>query len=297
MQESNYYLKIGEHIKELRQKQNMTKTQLADGICSISYITRIEKGERCPTSVILRQITNKLGITPEYLFRAIESPGSLQVKELIDELYINVERHDFKNIYKLITETELDVKSIHDIQVIKMFKCFSMTMLNENYQWGMDEIKKLLDLTYTEGKNPTDTEFGLMLLYGFFLSLNNENEKAYTHLLNMKKYISHMNFLHSHAIIPRFYMHLICVCLDISKLKESSKYLDYSIDYCKKHNTHVILPELYFLKSELYYHLKKDREFKIWYNEALRLYKLIKHSDDEYFNTFVQDRLKKLKTS
>ncbi|CAH2213401.1 protein of unknown function [Tepidibacter aestuarii] len=42
--------------------RNMTKTQLTNGVCSISYITRIEKGERCPTSVILRQITTRLGV-------------------------------------------------------------------------------------------------------------------------------------------------------------------------------------------------------------------------------------------
>ena len=88
MNEPNYYLQIGEVIKGLRLKKKMTKTQLANGICSISYITRIENGERCPTSVILRQITNKLGVTPEYLFRAIESPCALDVQELLNKLFI-----------------------------------------------------------------------------------------------------------------------------------------------------------------------------------------------------------------
>ncbi|CAH2213394.1 helix-turn-helix domain-containing protein [Tepidibacter aestuarii] len=299
MEKTNYYTKIGPLIKDLRKKSNMSRSQLADDICSVSYITRIENGERCPSSVILRQITNKLGITPEYLFRLIESSGSLQVNELLNQLFFNAERHDFKNIYRLITEKEkeLDVKSIQDIQIIKLFKCFSMTMLNQNYQFGIGEIKNILNLTYTEGTVPNDIEFSLMFLYGFFLSLNNQKEEAYTHLINIKEYIKHIKFLHTYAIISRFYMHLICVCLDMSKLKESSEYLDYAIDYCKKNNTHTILPELYFLKSELCYRLKKETAFKSWYNQALRLHKLIKYSDDEHFNTFVQNRLNKLKTS
>ena len=104
MESTDYYIKIGPYLKELRKKNNMTRSQLAEGICSVSYITRIENGDRCPSSVILRQLTNKLGITPEYLFRAIESPASLHVQELLDQIFIYIEMHDFNNIYKLVNE-------------------------------------------------------------------------------------------------------------------------------------------------------------------------------------------------
>ncbi|HSQ87736.1 helix-turn-helix transcriptional regulator [Romboutsia sp.] len=299
MEGINYYIKIGPYIKELREKNNMTKSQLADGICSISYITRIENGERCPTSVILRQITNKLGITPEYLFRAIESPTSLQVKDLLDQIFTDIEKHNFKNIYKLIIkkEKELDIRSIHDMQIIETFKCISTTFLNENYHWGMDEVKNILAPTYIEGSNPTDIEFMLLFSYGCFLLLSDQQEKAYAYLKNIEKYLDNIQFLHTRVLFPAFYIFLIAACLDTSNFKEASLYLNATIDYCKKYNTYSYLRELYFLKSELFDHLNNDKEFTIWYNKALMLHELIKNSDDEYFDVFIKNRLKKLKTS
>lgn len=293
----NYYLQIGEVIKELRLKHKMTKTQLADGICSISYITRIENGERCPTSVILRQITNKLGITPEHLFRAIESPSALDVKELLNQLFIYIERSNYKGIYDLIKieEKRLEIKSIHDLQIVKGLKCASHTMLTKKYQLGIIELKNIIELTYTEGSNPTDMEFAFMYTIGFFLLLNNQSQEAYFHLKKLEKYIAKINFLHIHAIIPKYYLHLITACIDTSNFEDSFSYLDFSINYCKKHNTYAVLPELYFLKAELYYRSKKEKEFKIWYDKALKLHELTKYSDDEYFNTFVENRLNKLK--
>jgi len=299
MEGTDYYIKIGQTIKELRLKKNITRKQLADGICSISYISRIENGGRCPTSVILRQITNKLGISPEYLFRAIESPASLHVHELLIKLFLNIERNDLKNIYNLMIEEEkrLCAKSVHDIQILKTFKCVSEMMLTKNYKAGIDESKKILDLTYIKGNSPTDIEFSIMFSYGVFLLLDNQKKEAYNHLIDIKKYIDNIKFLHTYAMLPRFYMHLISVCLDLSLLEQSFSYLDFAIDYCKEYNTHAVLRELYFLKGELYYRLNKKKEFEIWYDKALTLNELIKKSDDEYFNTFVEDRLKKLKTS
>ncbi|CAH2213410.1 helix-turn-helix domain-containing protein [Tepidibacter aestuarii] len=297
MKLTDYYIEIGPYIKELREKNNMTKKQLADGICSPSYITLIENGSRCPTSVILRQIATKLGITPEYLFRAIESPASLHVKELLDQIFLYIERHDFKSVYNLINEKEkeLSITSIHDTQIIRTFKSLSVTMLSQDYQRGIDAMKNILELTYNKESNPTDIEFIIMFNYGFFLLLNNQKKEAYNHLISIKKYMDNIKFLHTRVIFPAFYMFLISACLDMSKLDESSKYINYAIDYCKKNNTYNFLRELYFLKSELYYRLKKEKDFKVWYSKALTLHDLIKNSDDEYLDTFIKSRLEKLK--
>jgi len=290
---TNYYIKIGPYIKKLREKNNMTKSQLAEGICSVSYITRIENGERCPTSVILRQIANKLGVTTEYLFRAIESPTSLQVKELLDQIFIYIERSDMKKINELINrkEKELEITSIHDMQIIRTFKCISSAVFLKDHQWAMDEMKNILELTYIEGKNPNDIEFILMFSYGNLLSASNQLEEGYNYLKSIEKYLKNIQFFHTPVIVAAFYMMLIITCLDISKLKEASLNLDVAIDYCKKSNTYSYLRELYFLKAELFDRLGNEREFTIWYNKSLMLHEMIKNSDDEGFDEIVKERL------
>lgn len=296
MEVTNYYKEIGSYIKKLREKNNMTRSQLADGICSLSYIGRIENGNRCPSSVILRQITYKLGITPEYLFRAIESPTSLHVKEVMNQLTLYIERDDYNSIDKLITQNEevLCITSIHDIQFIECLKCISKTMLNENYQWGLDELKNILALTYIKESDPTSTEFSIMFSYGFFLLLNKQIEESYAYLSNIKKYVDNIKTFSTHTIYSKFYGYLAISCLDTSRFHEASLFLDSAIDYCKNHNVCIYLRELYFLKGEYYYHLKDEKKFKIWYEKALTLHELIKCSDSEYFETLVENRLKKL---
>jgi len=297
MDKPNYYLKIGPYIKKLREKNNMTRSQLAEGICSVSYITRIEKGDRCPTSVILRQLATKLGISNEYLFRAIESPSSMHVQQLSKELSLFIERNDFKNIYKLINkeEKEIQVQSVHDKQLIDLLKCISKTLLTEDYSTVLSELETILNLTYFEGNNPTSIEFATMFMYGYFLLLRNEKQKSYTYLKNIRKYLYTIDFFMTEEIVPKYYVYLISACIDTENFNECFEYLNFSIDYCKKYNKHTVLRELYFLKGELYYHLNNKEKFKLWYDKALMTHELTKYSDSEYFESFIKNRLNSLK--
>lgn len=299
MEVTNYYLRLGQVIEELRVKKNMTKTQLAKDICSTSYITRIEKGERCPTSVILRGITDKLGVSPDYLFRVIESSSAMDVKELVNQLFFYIERGNHKAVYDLANkkEQELDILSIHDIQIVKGLKLMCQTILTQEYAKGIHDLKDILKLTYSENNNPTDFEFALMFEIGHMLLLNNQKQDAYSHLKNIEKYVENIKFLHTYAIIPHYYLYLTIACIDNSIFDDSFSYLDTGINYCKKYNNYSVLPRLYFLKAELYLRLDNKQEFNIWYDNAFKLHELTKYSDDENFNTFTDDRLNKLKTS
>jgi transcriptional regulator with XRE-family HTH domain len=297
MEDANYYIRLGPYIKKLREKMNMSRAELAEGICSVSYISRIESAQRCPSSIILVQITKKLGVTPEYLFRAIESPSSLEISALISQLTLYIERHDFENIKKLIEDNVHKIKdsSLHDMQLISGLKCYSDAIISKDYKKGINEIEKAIALTYISGNNPTDIEFALMDMKGFFLLLDGYPESSYNHLTDLKKYINKINFIHTKFIVTRFYIHLIISCLDTNNLSECFEYLDYGIDYCKKNNTHNALRELYFLKGELFYRLKRKKDFKIWYDKSILLHKLTKSSNYEYFETFVRNRLELLK--
>ncbi|CAH2213400.1 hypothetical protein [Tepidibacter aestuarii] len=119
----------------------------------------------------------------------------------------------------------------------------------------MNEVRNILKLTYTKKSTPTDIEFAIMHMYGFFLLLNIQKEEAYNYLINIKKYIENINFIHTRYTVPRFYVQLIIASLDTSHLNECLEHIDYAIEYCKEYNTHSALRELYFLKSELYFNI------------------------------------------
>lgn len=275
--EKNYYLEIGKILKELRQKNNMTKTQLADGICSISYITRIEKGERCPTSIILRQITNKLGISCEYLFRAIESPTAIEVDQLINQIFHYYERQEPYNIYKLIIENEekLEILSIYDRQIIETFKCLCTSYIDKDFEKALLDMGSILKRTYIKGTTPNEIEFFQLFFYGIFLNRTGQFKEAINHLNNLQIYINSITFFHSYAIVADFYAYLAKLHLSICKLDDCNFFIEKAIIHCKKYNVHAILRRLYCLKGEMYAKLNRDKESKLWYHKAITLNQLI----------------------
>lgn len=299
MNSNDYYLRIGQIIKELREKQDLSKAKLAKGICSPSYISRIENGQRCPTSVILRQITNRLGITPDLLFRAIESPTAMELKEFINQLVMLIERDEYVKIYDLANKVEkenkIKITFTHDIQVVNAIKTIGFTIISKDYNKGLSNLNNILNLTYKKGTKPTEVEFAIMSMYGFILLLNNQVDEAYNHLTNIKKYVTNINIHSSLSILPKYYTFLAISCIDTGRYDEATKHIDYAITSCKNNNKHFVLRQLYYLKSEIYYYLGNKEESRKLLDKALALHDLIKGTDNEFFDSFVNYRLNKLK--
>lgn len=62
--------KIGSLIRQLRKEIGLSQQELADGVCSQSFLSQIEKGiyPSMPSIEILQGICNKLGISLGELF-------------------------------------------------------------------------------------------------------------------------------------------------------------------------------------------------------------------------------------
>lgn len=70
---------IGENIRILRQKNNLSQEQLTFGAgVNTSYIGQIEHGEKNPTIKILKQISSALGISLVELVTLYESKGGVK---------------------------------------------------------------------------------------------------------------------------------------------------------------------------------------------------------------------------
>jgi len=294
MSNVNYYDKIGHALKALRLKKNLSRKQLAEGICSVSYITRIENGNRCPTSVILRQLATKLGVTTEELFRVIESPSAVQVKDLIDQLFYNIERSNYAGILKAIkaNENKIQINSIHDLQIVNALKVNSIAMLEQKYSNGIDKLQKILELTYITETNPTDVEFGILTSMAYLMHLNGQKADAYLTLIKLKDYVDSINFIHTQYLLPRYYLYLTLVSIDFIPIDDSFMQIERAINYCKEKNSYPILRELYAAKGELYLRSGDEENYDFWVNKALTLHELIKCSDNDYFPTFLDYRKK-----
>lgn len=80
---------IGELILRQRLAEQLTQTELADGICARAYISQIEQGSRFPGPDMLARISDKLNVPLQFFARAYVSSSmasSDQCLELVEEL-------------------------------------------------------------------------------------------------------------------------------------------------------------------------------------------------------------------
>lgn len=64
---------IGIILRELRKKKHFSQKQLAEGICSIEYISKIENGKKTPSSEIISRLFHRLGENPGLFFMNLSS--------------------------------------------------------------------------------------------------------------------------------------------------------------------------------------------------------------------------------
>lgn len=78
-------INIGQIIKLYRYKQNMTQSELAEGICSVSHLSKIENGSKEANQDTINLLLERLGISQEKL-----SQKARHLLSLLDEFQMNM---------------------------------------------------------------------------------------------------------------------------------------------------------------------------------------------------------------
>lgn len=114
-------VKIGQEIRRRRIELQLTQGKLAEGICTHTSISEMERGTFILKGERLQQVCDKLKIHIEDLFNA----GKREVKPeiVLVIIKIQIEREEFKAAYKFIEElwerTDLDVDQATELVLNK----------------------------------------------------------------------------------------------------------------------------------------------------------------------------------
>lgn len=84
-------MRVGERIRQLRIHKDMTQSELVDGICSITYLSRIENGQIKPSNSFLIAVADKLGIDPEDLMDGDRNSHLKRIDQIVDSYRIKRE--------------------------------------------------------------------------------------------------------------------------------------------------------------------------------------------------------------
>lgn len=280
----DYYIAVGAKIKELRLSKNMSRSELAEGICSVSHISRIETGSRSPNSQILRHISNRLGISADILLRLVESPVSLELYELINQLLLDMEYNRFEKVFEITSSINIEeVFSLEDKQIIMTLNYLCENIIKSVPEITIKRLQEILDLSYSDGTQPTDIEFGIL------------TEIAFCHMQlrdfeNARKIISFTEEMSEKTLFHRVLQPLVrcnltsaIIAYHENSFEKAHKFIDKAISNAKTLNFHATLVDCYHAKGRIYD--KQDMKEKAvdCYNNSRLLADLLFDSDVDLF--------------
>lgn len=278
----DHYVIVGAKIKELRLSRNMTRSELAEGICSVSHISRIETGSRAPNSQILRHISNRLGISVDILLRKVEAPISLELYELINKLQIDMEYNRYEKVFDITSTINIeDVYSLEDKQIIMTLNCLCENVIKSIPEITIKRLQNILDLSYSDGSQPTDIEFSILNEIAFCHVQMKAFEKA-KKIISFTENISESILFHR-VIQPKIRFNIICTILAYhEKLFENAHLLiDKGISDAKTLNFHATLIDCYYAKGRIFDKQGMYEEASECYNNSKLLANILFDSDVE----------------
>ena len=121
---------IGEAIRKKRIELKLTQEELADDICSVGYLSKIENGMREPSNRIVRMLLERLGATQELGFKSGNQVEDFRHNVIRMEIMRAIENH---NVYEVeeklwIMKQLMDSEDVADLQFYEMANLIWLVM-------------------------------------------------------------------------------------------------------------------------------------------------------------------------
>ncbi len=163
---------IGEYIKKRRKVLGITQDELADGICSVITLSRIERGDQFPHDNTLIQIMQRLGLSGGEMFLLVDSEQFIinQLRFDIRQAYIQEKYEEAKKILRE-NRDQISKLSPFDRQTFETIDIL-LKIRDKEYDdnEALERLEAALKLTYpkyTKDKLPS------LFTYEEILLLNN----------------------------------------------------------------------------------------------------------------------------
>ncbi|EEL58482.1 XRE family transcriptional regulator [Bacillus toyonensis] len=286
------FYNLGIIIKELRKKKNISQSELCRGICSQSQISKIEKGIIYPSSILLYQLSERLGVDPNYIFALTQNKKLKYVENVKYVIRDCIKQKQYEELYEIVKKekNENNFESKENKQFLLWHEAIAIFMVNRSTKIALNLLNHALKLTVTNADFLSEREIDIMHTMAVIYAENGEYEKS---IGILKKCLSNFNkieFPRNKEIKLRIIYNLTkCLHLTYEHV-EAIKYSDIGIKLAININSLYLLGELNFEKGSNLLELQQSSEDGFNYiNKALFIFELterkqyIKIIKDKYF--------------
>lgn len=246
---------LGKNIMIERKQRKLSQYELADGICSQSMISSIEKGNYVPNSILLAQICNKLGISlnnamlSDYFQLGPFQKVSKKIERLCNE-------HKYDELIDFMDNSNIlnNLYSNEDFQKYYYYYGCGIYQLTKKTQPALRFLNMALKYTYNRNKkNYSSIEVLLIsainLIKAKTSQYENTNNEDFEMAINIVKENKYIDYNENLNII--FYQYALILYHE-KKYKYAIKILTSGINWITNNNSTFMISDLYFLLSNCY---------------------------------------------
>ncbi|MDA2166057.1 helix-turn-helix domain-containing protein [Bacillus cereus] len=274
---------LGITIKELRMKKNISQSELCHGICSQSQISKIEKGMIYPSSILLYQLSERLGIDPNHIFALTQNKKLKYVENVKCVMRDCTKQKQYNELYEIVKQekTENNFQLKEDKQFLIWHEAITIFYVNKSIKTALNLLNKALKLTVTNGDFLSEREIDIMQSMAIFHWANKEYEKSITILRRCLTNFNKLDFPRDKEVKLKIIFNLGKMLGHVNQHEEAIKYNDMGIKLAINLNTLYLLGELYYGKAWNMLKLKQCNEEDVADNmkKALFIFELTEKED------------------
>ncbi|MFJ7765690.1 helix-turn-helix domain-containing protein [Bacillus toyonensis] len=283
---------LGITIKEIRIKKNISQSELCHGICSQSQISKIEKGMIYPSSILLYQLSERLGIDPNNIFALTQNKKLKYVKNVKYVMRDCAKQKQYKELYEIVKQEKKqnNFQSKEDKQFLIWHEAIAIFEVNRSTKTALTLLNHALELTLTNSDFLSEREIDIMQTMAIFYAEHKEYEKSINILRRCLTNFNKLDFPRDKEIKLKIILNLAKL-LDLTyQHEEAIKYLDKGIKLAINLDTLYLLGELYYLKSQYLLKIKQHNEEDVVNNmkKALFIFEL---REKEHYIQMIKDEL------
>ena len=283
---------LGITIKELRIKKNISQSELCHGICSQSQISKIEKGMIYPSSILLYQLSERLGIDPNNIFALTQNKKLKYVENVKCVIKDCLKQKQYQELYEIVKKekNENNFQSTEDKQFLIWHEAIAIFMVDKSIKTALDFLNNALKLTLTNSDFLSEREIDIMQTMAIFYAENKEYEKSINIFKRCLTNFNKLDFPRDKEIKLKLMLNL-AKCFDFTyQHEEAIKYIDKGIKLAINLNTLYLLGELFYLKGQCLLKMKQHNVEDVIYNwkKALFIFEL---TEKEYYTKMLPDEL------
>ncbi|PGC29132.1 helix-turn-helix domain-containing protein [Bacillus toyonensis] len=283
---------LGITIKEIRIKKNISQSELCHGICSQSQISKIEKGMIYPSSILLYQLSERLGIDPNNIFALTQNKKLKYVKNVKYVMRDCAKQKQYKELYEIVKQEKKqnNFQSKEDKQFLIWHEAIAIFEVNKSTKTALTLLNHALKLTLTNSDFLSEREIDIMQTMAIFYAEHKEYEKSINILRRCLTNFNKLDFPRDKEIKLKIILNL-AKFLDLTyQHEEAIKYLDKGIKLAINLDTLYLLGELYYLKSQYLLKIKQHNKEDVVNNmkKALFIFEL---REKEHYIQMIKDEL------